>query len=208
MPNWVENRISIVGDTETIYKIKEQLRQPIKVQVGIGKTGIAQPVFSFHNIVTFPEDKEEEYFGTYGSERDPVTGEIVKTGETPFNWYNFNNREWGTKWDVANEASLLETDLGEGQLMLQYTFQTAWSFPEPAIDKLASQYPTVEIEAWWEEEQGFGEIIAYKDGNAEIIDEWDTVSSHDDSVKRYGECSCQYAETPDDLPFSDCAVQV
>lgn len=211
MPNWVENRLSIVGEKEVIEKIKAQLSQPIQVQVsteGGTELGIAHPVFSFHNIVTFPEDKLEEYFATYGSKRDEATGEIVRTGETHFNWYNFNNREWGTKWDVANEASRLETSLEGGESMLQYTFSTAWGAPKPAISMLSTQYPNLTMELWWEEEQGFGETVEFCDGSEELLDEWDTVATHEDSIKRYGECSCQYAETPDDLPFEDCAVTV
>lgn len=50
-------------------------------------------------------------------------------------WYNWNIREWGTKWDISDAQ--LSQKPGE----LRYEFATAWSPPQPAIDKLAAQYP-------------------------------------------------------------------
>ena len=57
-----------------------------------------------------------------------------KVGETPYNWYNWNNREWGVKWDVAvsdddkyPNTELLEYKSEGEDNWLVYKYETAWS---------------------------------------------------------------------------------
>lgn len=57
-------------------------------------------------------------------------------------WYNWNVREWGTKWEIDN-AAIKRVSPTE----VIYYIQTAWSPPEVAITKLAIQYPEIAITA-------------------------------------------------------------
>ena len=59
---------------------------------------------------------------------------ILETGYT--SWYPWSAEHWGTKWNAYFFAFKSETPL-------EFTFQTAWSFPEPVFVKLAEQYPTL-----------------------------------------------------------------
>ena len=78
-------------------------------------------------------------------------------------WYSFNVREWGTKWDVAVSSddeypeTYMEgpTENGEN-LVVYYNFNTAWSPPFPAIAKLSAQYPALLFTLSYEEETGWG----------------------------------------------------
>jgi len=56
---------------------------------------------------------------------------------TKQDWYNWNLRNWGTKWDITEQAWLTEEEPTE----LTYQFMTAWSCPDKAITNLAKQYP-------------------------------------------------------------------
>lgn len=209
MPNWVSNSLSIEGSEETIKAIKEQLSRPIKVKGREnGSDNLIEkeitPTMSFMNIVSPPADKLDEYYETNGTHKDPTTGEMVRTGDTEWNWYNFNNREWGTKWDIHNETFLYEnlpTSLG-------YSFQTAWSPPLPAIEKLAKQHPSATISISYEEEQGWGGVIRFQGDTQEIIQEYDIPESHAQMIEIKDYCPCQDASSPADLPFSDCAVVI
>jgi hypothetical protein len=210
MPNWVENTLTITGDKEQIQKVKEQLNAPYErthpkfngKEDVVETTKYSNPIFSFWNIIAPPADKLEEYEGVHGYS----DGE--KKGDTPFNWYVFNNREWGTKWDVAvaDGSKYAETQLyKDEETTLMYVFNTAWSPPTPAIEKLSSQYPELEITLRWEEEQGYGAEEIYQDGSYSTIEEWDIPNSHKDYVDRDNEdgCVCAYSEDPDDY-YDDC----
>jgi hypothetical protein len=52
-------------------------------------------------------------------------------------WYNWNVRNWGTKWELS-DVSLDRTDRE-----LTYYIESAWSPPVEAINNLAKQYPTL-----------------------------------------------------------------
>jgi hypothetical protein len=171
MPNWVFNSLSISGEPEKVIKVKEQLNQPFSREYDewvfetksyIKKeTNHSNPVFAFWNIVRPPEDKFDEYFARKGYDKNG------SYGDTEFNWYNFNIREWGTKWDVA---VLDDEEYPDTEIMIdepdnvQYRFNTAWSPPVPVIDVLSKQHPDCVFDLEYEEEQGWGGEIVFKNG--------------------------------------------
>lgn len=215
MPNWVFNSLSIQGEQEQVQKAKAQLNAPYERRYSKfnGKEDVIEtikysnPIFSFWNIIAPPADKIDEYEETHGTTKDKVTGEMVRTGDSSFNWYNFNNREWGTKWDVAvsDENKFPETTMTDGETLVQYSFQTAWSPPIEAIEKLSAQYPELEITLDWEEEQGFGGVYVFQEGSHYVEKEWDIPDSHADYVERDNVDGCNCANYEDDEDwYDDC----
>ena len=207
MPNWVFNHLTIEGDAEQIQKVKAQLNKPItkhyKDRDDEKETTYSNPIFSFWNIIAPPDDKLDEYFETHG-----YSPEKGKTGETHFNWYNFNNREWGTKWDcaVADNQEYSDTSLEEEHpTSLRYRFDTAWSPPIPAIEKLAIQYPELTITLSYEEESEWGGEIEFQGEISTTISEYESPNSHKDYVDRDREDSCQCSRYDDqDEWYDDC----
>ena len=53
-------------------------------------------------------------------------------------WYHWNIRNWGTKWEISDVVVERQNDT-----TLRYGFQTAWSPPESALTSLAEQYPEI-----------------------------------------------------------------
>jgi hypothetical protein len=206
MPNWVFNHVFIEGEPEQIEKVKNQLNAPItkhyKNEGEENPTIYSNPIFSFWNIIAPPSEKLDEYFGTHGYEG----GE--SKGDTLINWYNFNNREWGTKWDVgvADDAGYSETELQEeSDTSLHYKFDTAWSPPTPAIQKLSEQYPELKITICYEEENEWGGEIEYLAGEEVSVDEYDSPDSHKDYVDRDREDSCVCGREEDKNEwYDDC----
>jgi hypothetical protein len=172
MPNWVFNHLSVNGSKEDIAKLKAQVGASITTKHEDKEEVEKEPIFSFMNILPPPADKLDEYYGTHGF------ADGKKQGDSEYNWYNFNNREWGTKWDAC-EAELLEED----ETSLHYKFDTAWSPPTPVIEKLAQQNPNVNITLEYREEQGWGAEIDFHDSTAEIIREWDIPSTHAEELE-------------------------
>jgi hypothetical protein len=204
MPNWVYNNLTIEGSEEEIAKVKAQLGKPIQKRYNEDEevTNYSNPIISFWNIIAPPDDKLDEYFGTHGY----ANGE--KQGQTEYNWYNFNNTKWGTKWDIAVRDSEQHSDTSleeEHATVLRYRFNTAWSPPLPVIEELSLQYPKLEITLEYEEEQGWGGEILWTEEGSSIIREYDIPNSHKDYVDRdeVDNCVCQREEEEDEW-YSDC----
>ena len=130
MPNWVHNSLSIDGSKEDIAKLKNQMNQPFTRShenwdssindYAVKDTVYSNPVFAFWNIIK-PTNMKAYNAVSNGTSMD-----------NPDNWYSWNNRNWGTKWDVAvsDDEKYPETDLyDEGDESLSYCFNTAWGIP-------------------------------------------------------------------------------
>ena len=208
MPNWVYNSMSVSGSKEDIAKFKEFAGRP-KPEGFDNETGKftyeegETEVFSFWNFIAPPQDAIEsgEYFGTHGF----VEGKQV--GDTPNNWYEFNTREWGTKWDACRPE--LES---ENETSLLYRFETAWSIPEPVFSAVIEKFPTLDFDFESEEEQGWGakytSSAVAENGERSLIleEEWDIPDSHADYVARGNEEGCNCQSDPDDEEYwyDDC----
>jgi len=57
-----------------------------------------------------------------------------------YDWYDWSCENWGTKWNAY--STVIETDQPE---YLEFTFDTAWSFPEPVFERIAAEFPKLEI---------------------------------------------------------------
>ena len=56
------------------------------------------------------------------------------------NWYDWSCANWGTKWNSYDYSEISRTSTS-----LEFTMDTAWSFPEQVFDALSEQYPELEI---------------------------------------------------------------
>ena len=180
MPNWVFNSLTIQGPKEQVDGIKEKLNSPFTKQhdqwnmktqqMEISETTYSNPVFAFHNIYNHTQAgvTDEQYIQQ--PPRDvPIEEQMqFKTND----WYSFNVREWGTKWDVgvSDNDEYPDTELlehmsnGEDQWLV-YKFNTAWSPPVPAMEKLSALVPNCVITLSFEEETGWGGEYEFVNGN-------------------------------------------
>ena len=195
MPNWVYNSLMIEGSKEDIKAIKEQVNKPFQRQhdqwnretgkMELTDTLYPNPVFAFWNIIA-PTDIE-----AYNKQADfslPMEEQLQFKGE---NWYDFNVRNWGTKWDVAvswndeyPETELMEED----ETSLAYRFNTAWSPPLPAIETLSTQYPKCVMVLSYEEETGWGGEYNFENGQGSEIESYDNKCRDCDSLNTMEYC--------------------
>ena len=197
----------------------EQMNKPFSVhhdsynretgQMEKKETHYSNPVFAFWNIVK-PTDLEA-YYGeqTHKTDLDNFVQSFNNAVANDNSWYYWNLRNWGTKWDVAvhdgeqwSDTRLEWTDAGEAM----YHFNTAWSPAIEAITKLSSQYPTLQFDLEYEEEQGWGGSMLIVDG--EVIEEssYDIPQSHADYAKldRIEQCPCDSGDI--EYAFKDCPI--
>jgi hypothetical protein len=226
MPNWVFNGLTIEGSPDSVNKLVAQMNKPFVNKVeshgdlafNIKEIKHSNPVFAFHNIYSYLDAgiTDEEY-----CQQPPRTEDFTNwmKHETQ-DWYNFNNREWGTKWDVAvsDDDKYSDTYIqgptenGEN-LVVYYNFNTAWSVPYPAMKKLSAQYPDLLFTLSFEEETGWGGETEFLRG--EVISESDygwkcRECDHTEEETPYCETceydmcpSCGYGE-PMDVDRAEC----
>jgi hypothetical protein len=51
-------------------------------------------------------------------------------------WYEWRNRNWGTKWNTYDHEEVRETSRS-----ISYVFQTAWGEPQPVFEALKAKFP-------------------------------------------------------------------
>ena len=232
MPNWVYNSLVVSGDKSELDKMVAQLNQPFVknfpqhnfVDGGIVYTADVQtydnPVFAFWNIVK-PTDLDAYYEtdvhkGNKNIKKDSdgkfdqgeFMAEFIRSMSEDQDWYHWNCRNWGTKWDVAvdNNSQYSDTRLtvnDDGSVM--YHFNTAWSPVGEVLMKLSEQYPTLEFDYEYEEEQGWGGKCTFLGGEDIACENWDIPESHSDHKKLDRECQCEYDDDPA-YWYEDCPV--
>jgi len=84
---------------------------------------------------------------------------------------------WGTKWDAYNVEELDYYNDDNGVLVVKYQFNTAWSPPEPWLDKVSSVCPNTNIELYWSDED------LPNSGYVKYIDGKKTEENYDDDCK-------------------------
>lgn len=198
MPNWVYNNVSVSGTKQEVAEFVAKATALHPESHTDGKVVMTtEPEFSFWNFIAPPKDAVESgvYFGTHGSSG----GE--KLGDTPNNWYNWNNNNWNTKWD-ANEVGL---SLSTCETSLNLNFSTAWAIPEPVFRAMTEQHPTLEFSFSSEEETGWGAEYSGIDGSLNLDKEYSEPDSHADYVQRDNEdgCLCSYSGDEEDW-YLDC----
>jgi hypothetical protein len=180
MPNHVYNTLTATGTPEAINAFKEKAQHD-------------ERELSYWNFVTPPQEAIDsgEYWATHGF----VAGEA--SGHTPNNWYNFNVREWDTKWDTY------DLHVESAPRSFYATFSSAWSPPIAVFRAIAEQHPELTFDFSWEEEQGWGGEAFGSDGSFSIAREWDIPESHADNEAIGRSCNCE-SESDTEYWYDDC----
>jgi hypothetical protein len=198
MPNWVYNNIHIEGDKKKVTDLLALLAKPYKEH--------DNGEMNFFNLIAPPDEHWDAYNCGNVSFEDK--------GRNPYNWYDWNGRNWGTKWNACGDGGVEEHILPDGTLHAYISFDTAWSPPRPVIEALAKLVGEsgLTMSYSWEEEQGFGadyewHISEQGIGQLVCVEEWDIPASHADHEKRDKVCGCEWSDDPeywyDDCPRSD-----
>jgi hypothetical protein len=196
MPNWVYNTLTVEGNPESVIKLKEQVGKPFTQSIqangdlaySVKEVNYSNPIFAFWNIVA-PTDLDAYHKQPDFSSDKPYGGD---------DWYSWNTRNWGVKWDVAvadgNEypdTHLYTDEVNGDNHVLVYGFETAWGTPIAALEKLSAQYPELLFTLTYEEETGWG-------GEDEFL-----AGSHNEGSSYNWKCrECNYEET-DEPPYCE-----
>lgn len=241
MPNWVYNYVSVSGKKDDLIAFAEKAskqhetqwlsdgwvrnedgtntrvpEEDRKVEVELSNP---QPL-SFWNFIAPTDEELPYYFGHKTKpedEADPnATTEERMAKALTFSgsgWYDWNVRNWGTKWDANDEdGEIPDLENLQSQDTITYRFSTAWSIPEPIFRAMVEQHPELDFDFECEEEQGWGANFTSSDGDEDgersliLTKEWDIPASHADYVERDNEdgCVCSWDSDDPDNWFEDC----
>ena len=236
MPNWVEHRLAITGNQDSLDKLKELMAKPYTTFSQDWKTnevsqGESKGVFQLWNIVS-PTDLAS-YFGFKSDElhaeevrkraeaKDNSIEEDIETVITtikevlaePFDvqemvrefqeslevgqdWYHWNIREWGTKWEISNASYESSPN------RLVYSFCSAWSPPVSAIGRLAEMFPDLVFTVrFLDEGDNFAGEIHWESG--EQVFDTDLAINHGLKMEMYDECYACNDDNIDDTDYDD-----
>lgn len=122
MPNWCSNTLCLQHeDPEMIARAKR----------GFDNGSL------FEEFIPVPQDLKETISGSV-SDTDEQAALVAKTKSNIEkhgygNWYDFCVNEWGTKWDVGGNT---DVDISPDGLVMSVCFESAWSPPVAAYEKL------------------------------------------------------------------------
>ena len=153
MPNWCENDLFVEGTSEELARFRENMA--CEDQDG------HHMVLSEERLIPYPEK-----FRT--ANRDDGFN------QGGYEWCITN---WGTKWgfcgvELVGSKRTTEgiDELSGGYFQLTYTFDTAWSPPEPLIKRMGELYPNLMFDLrYYERGSGFkGRLLVE---NGEVVEE-------------------------------------
>lgn len=156
MPNWCTNTLTVSGEKKALAHLLD-LWEPR----------------NFQSLVPMPKDEEsqvEQARGGMLEEIDNIVG-----GDLFPPWYHWRLHNWGTKWDIEDPYEHSE----DNEEIIILEFDTAWSPPEPFVERVAKKFPllTFDLE-YYELGNGFagqavysrGEQVEKREGSPEEFD--------------------------------------
>ena len=150
MPNWCNNRVTVFGKEEDISKVSE---------IFSDKKSIFDRIIQSPDWKRLPNEKGE--FPKLRQELNKDGSVFYETydfpdGKNDDRWYHWNIQNWGTKWDITADSVEIELEDSE---MLEVSFDTAWSPPEPICKRLREMFPDSSF-SWFYDEPGM-ELAGY-----------------------------------------------
>jgi hypothetical protein len=125
------------------------------------------------------------------------------------NWYDWNRKNWGTKWNTYDEedvilnkpANALNLLADKDIAYIKYRFSTAWSTIDKVLVQLSKMFPEVYIKYRYSEEgNGFAGTDTFHKGNAYKMGELDYEVDKPKRFKElYQEIYSTETPTPEEL---------
>jgi len=230
MPNWATSKLVITGDKEQLDELITQVSAPYTID-DEENTGhfllwnIIRPTnldayfqrgeYDKNKVMPdkpvetrSPEQILEEVteklndLSEYLSDPPQSLIEQIQEGfRSGMDWYNWNVRNWGTKWELGEDGSWINR-IGETEV--RYELTSAWSPPVEALDNLAKQYPTLAFSLKSIDEGDiFAVEVAWNKG--ERLYEIELPITHELNEQLHGYCwGCEDGlEEPDNEDFDE-----
>jgi len=122
MPNWFYFTVNVSGEKKDVEQFVENVK-------GSAKYETEGSEFDFNHFIPQPDNIFRENIGL--DKKKELNAEGIP------NWYDWNNANWGTKWNAVCD------DFDEHDYpSATYYLRTAWAFPNEVIEKMLEMYST------------------------------------------------------------------
>lgn len=136
MPNWFYFTVNVSGEKKDVEQFVENVKGSEKFET----EGLE---FDFNHFIPQPENIFRENIGL--DKKKELNAQGIP------NWYDWNNSNWGTKWNgVCDDFD--EVTVNGFPYEATYYLRTAWALPNPVIHKMIEMYPNLDFEIEGEEE--------------------------------------------------------
>lgn len=139
MPNWCSNYLVVSGESSELERFLDSTGDKDKLD----------SPFHLMKLYPTPTELKETTSGFFVDEEKQKSLEAQqeknKQKYGSKDWYDWNIKNWGTKWEVEMLCSS-QTDE-----QLVFTFDSAWSPPCELLDKVAKMFPKLRFVLSYEE---------------------------------------------------------
>ena len=190
MPNWCSNSVIVSAKTEE--ELNEFLDFCDKPHTSHWKDWRSDEVITdentkgvFWNFLS-PLDTEAYFEGdtmSKASTSENIMETIAHEMATGMDWYHWNVRNWGTKWDITLERENITIDQNnDGDYYFHWYFDTAWSPAEQVYPVMAKRFPNLSFNYEITEEANFyAGILVFEKGEL-ITEQWIDSPTHSDFI--------------------------
>ena len=131
MPNWCENHLKIKGKEKDIDNFQEKIN----------------PKAFLNSFIPTPKALTKQQ--SPPKRKHQAQKNIDKYGSE--DWYNWNIKNWGTKWDFEVTDSFSNHINKANNKQLNYYFDTAWGPPIEGITTISKKYPNLKFTLKYDE---------------------------------------------------------
>lgn len=182
-PKDIENLVQFV-DGERCFDFNKIIPRPAELDVEAGGNEGKSTIFYLSKHIDMLDDadfvsklkrsipfeswRKQDVINKGGGTKDE-DGNLYKAGEQYVNniinhgyatWYEWSINNWGTKWNACDPDVMMSNENHA-----EFSFDTAWSYPDPVIRELSMRFPNVIFEISSEEESGeFAFDVKMKNG--------------------------------------------
>jgi len=188
MPNWCSNNLEVSGTKEDLdefvnkfYASPANIRRQSHSDYKTWEPVVIEPGYYFWNIISPHDEVLDEYFS---NGRDGLL-DLHERLAVSNNWYEWNNRNWGTKWDISPDSSHFERN---SDTTFTGWFDTAWSPPIPFVAAASARHPHLLFELdFVEESMDYAGTVVVRNGR--IVSETEHTIDHDYRIEQNEYCS-------------------
>ena len=150
MPNWCFCKLTVYGPSEEVNRFANEASTMLaqdedeRSEISLQKLVPCPPILLGRDHAANPDMDMAAYLASMKSGANiPLEND---------DWYTWRVRNWGTKWDITAKIEKLGPQLKNGKRELVYTFDSAWSPPCAAFERISEDWPLLKFRLTYREE--------------------------------------------------------